>query len=373
MAGIRDQFYSALRAEFQDGPRESFLYQYLKREKESGLCRDAAGLAQRTVRKRDDAYVRIQEQFLALKRGEICEPAYWQEFLALLARNSKLHLEPQHRQLLWRWAESGGVSLEGIRRNQQRYERLQEALEAGMLPSMGMERLTPLHEALLHCLLMADANTFLYDAGCPALGGPVSRRKKDRVMDMLEAYCTENGLVLQAPPGPGGTAGGLSKEEKAQYEAFFQTLRTSSNRRVLVPLQLDPATGAGLYIIGKDYFRGTSLYRTIRGACCYACLFWDDLTIERDYGVSFSCSADEAQLAEVCNFPHLEEALEWYHRTLQQEAPALFRASNGPPPENCPPALRRCFEPRRTVDVDPEELRQAREAMEREAAAIGGR
>lgn len=367
MTGLREQFYSALYAEFRDGPKDSFLYRYLKEEKNAALLRrpEDGGPA----RKRDDSYLRLQARYLDLKRGRIGEGAYWGEFFALLEKNNKLHLDKAQRQLLWRWAGKAGVSLEGAKRNQQRYRLIRQALEAGTLPPMGMRQLTQLHEALLHCILMADAGTFLYDAGCPALGGPVARRKKDRVMDMLEAYCAEKDLTLQAPAGPGGTAGALSKEEKAQYEAFFQTLRAASNRRVLVPLQIDPATGAGLYIIGKDYFRGTSLYYTIKGACCYACLYWDDLVIEPDYGISFSCPAGEEELAEVCNFPHLEEALAWYHRILRQEAPALFRSSNGPPPENCPPALRRCFEPRRTAEVDPEELRRAKEEMAREAAS----
>ena len=363
MAGIREQFYSALGAEFRDGARDSFLYRYLKQEKDASVREKPPG---GPPRKREDAYVRLQERFLALERGEIGETDYWREFFALLVRNDRLHLDSGQRQRIWRWAEEAGISLEGAKRNGQRYERILQVLEAGTAAPMGARRLAVLHEALLHCILMADAGTFLYDAGCPALGGPAPRRKKDRVMDMLEAYCAENGLALQGTSERGGSAGELTAEEKRQYEAFFQTLRAAPNRRVLVPLLLDPATGAGLYIIGKEYFRGTSLYHSIRGSCCYACLYWDDLVIERGQGVSFSCSAGEEDLRDLCGFPNLEEALRWYQRILQRDAAAIFRASNGPAPENCPPALRHCFEPRRAARpmVDPEELRRAKEELE---------
>lgn len=323
---------------------------------------------------RADAYAALQERFLDLELGDIREADYLRGALDLLIERDRLRLGGPVRDLLWDYGlRAGGEALfTGLRRNGQKYRRLRELLDRPDLPALGRPGVERVHRALSSAFLTAEAQTFLYDGGQAAQGCAAGRRK-DRVMDLLDAYCKENGLALQ-PEGQGGPAA-LTPSQRDSCERLYQLLRAGENSRVLVPIQLDPESGAGLYIMGKEFFQDArKIYRSIQGSCCYACFYLCDLTVDEDYGVSFSWSAGEEELGELCGFPNLDEALKWYGFLRRNKALRYYRDLNGAPPPGCPPALRRYFAaPAGGVSLSAEDVRQTEKALAADYAAYARR
>lgn len=322
---------------------------------------------------RGDAYVQLREASLDWRLGRLSQTELLRASLSLLGKNSKLRLGEECRTILLACARRLGVSAGG--RPRQRCRALLEALDRNPPQEDPLSRreMEALSRGVLEAILIQDARTFLYDGGSPAQGGVGPGRKRDRTMDVLDAYCRENRLTLQRPSAG---AWELTEEEIARYEALFERLRAGKNEGVFLPVRIDPATGAGVFIVGRDYFRDVpSLYRSIRGACCYACLYWNDLTLEDGYGLSLSCLADREELGELCGFPHLREAMDWSAHILRREAMEFYREKNGPPPEHCPDALRGCFAAGPAGQpITQEEIRRARRELGMDLpAGPGGR
>ncbi len=366
MGGIREEFYSALRAEFiGDDFTKSFLYRYLAREKDDGPL--GAGVR---VSKRGGPYALLKRDFVEVEQGRIHQEDCLKEVLRILLKTPKLRMGQGTREILWAYGRRlrGGQAFDGMRRDRQRYEALLRMLEEGA-PA---QRLAPkeweaLREELLKRALEIDAKAFLYDAGFPVSSGEKrgSPRKKDRLLDMLDVYCAENRLSLK---GPGGGMESCETDGawRARFDRFYNTLKRSGKTGILLPVRVDPNAGVGLYIIGKKYYRDIpSAYRSFRGSCCYAFFFLDDLPTEED-GAALTFRADVGPR----DYPNLEEALSWYFEKCRENGYRFFRAVNGPVPKDCPEEFRACFE---GGPAPPGQgaIPVSREEMEREAAEFG--
>ena len=142
----------------------------------------------------------------------------------------------------------------------------------------------------------------------------------------------------------------MSEQEKQDIEKLFQILQRGNNPNVLLPVQLDSRSGMGLYIVGKAYFQNMgSIYREIKGSCCYAHFCLNDFAVVPGYGVTLSWTAKEREIAGQCNAPTLDEALKWFQTDVRSsKALFYFQKQNRLPPEHCPPALMHYFDKPKT-------------------------
>lgn len=303
--------------------------------------------------KRRDLYVQVQECFLDWQMGNISQRDYLIAFCRTLAENDKLpfgirkyRFGAEQRELLLECAEQIGCGhiFAGIKNNKKRYEKLLQVLEAkedagALLSEEQMERL---NEELKKSILRLDVQTFLYDVGHPFKqeeGRVYKSRKKDRTMDMLDAYCGEN-FIFFGNQGPAGSKGPdeLSEEEIKFYEKLRIFLNDTQNRNALFPIRIDSVTGASLYLLGSLYFPeslwGDPPAKRARHRkkefCRFVCIYWNDVEIDEDSGWLNFCwdTRESSEGKKACCFPDLREAWVWYNSDVRETAHDLFKACN---------------------------------------------
>lgn len=184
-----------------------------------------------------------------------------------------------------------------------------------------------------------DIQTFLYDAQ--------HGRKADRSLMLFLTYCESRGIFPLS--GGGGDIPDLD-----EVDALYHDLRNGDNTEVFLPVYIDPATGAGLYIIGTKNLE--SLASDVKGACCYGILHINDMELiwegERWCWQFWSGGEDEA--TALLNYPSAAEGLKWLRRIGVENALDWFQISNGACPSSCPAVLRRYFDPAKPQE--PEDL-----------------
>lgn len=194
-----------------------------------------------------------------------------------------------------------------------------------------------------------SVQTFLYDAQ--------HGRKKDQSLAMLDAYCAQRGIA--------SVLSGAPQADLEELERFCRRMRAGKNTTLLIPLTIDPGTGAGLYLMGRFFLEDMGLH--LSGACCYVCLWMEEIILTREddrYTWSLG-SVDRELLEEQCGFPNLTEALRWFrHLTaIDQDAYQSYTVNNGPVPPDCPPALRRYFEQGQEREASCDLILQGRESF----------
>lgn len=303
--GVRETFYDDLRRDFEDNWKDSFLFRYLKEER---LTRTGG------EKVRLDVWDQLEDSYARYELGKLDGQSYLEEALAL-SRRFRLGMSGELRSLLER-------------------EKTTES------------KLNAIHGRLLDSAVRRDAQTFLYDAG----------RKKDRNLALLDAYCESRGLTLNG----GGSGGALTAAEQEQWERLFALLRKGKRRRCLLPIRVDPLTGAGLYIVGSAYYPEEMIWpEKLPQACYYACFYLDEAAAEGDISLLFRSFQEE--LEAMCALPDLTEAERWYRAMLQEDGRGFYRC-NGPAPAGCPEELKRYFQSDRPQKPD-------RAAVIREGAA----
>lgn len=184
-----------------------------------------------------------------------------------------------------------------------------------------------------------DIQTFLYDAQ--------HGRKADRSLALFLGYCESQGI----DPFSGG---GGNAPDPDEVDALYHDLRNGDNNGVFLPVYIDPATGAGLYIIGT-YYLG-SLASDVKGACCYGILHINDMELiregERWCWQFWSGGEDEA--TALLNYPSAAEGLKWLRQIGSENTLKWFQIGNDACPSSCPAALRRYFSP--AEPQEPEDL-----------------
>lgn len=286
--GVRETFYDDLRWDFEDNWKGSFLFRYLKKER---LAR-AGG-----EKTRQDVWDLLEDNYARYELGLLDGRGYLEETLNL-SRRFRLGMSGELRSLL------------------EREETTESELKA-------------IHGRMLDAAVRRDAQTFLYDAG----------RKKDRNLALLDAYCESRGLTLN---GGGGSGGALTAAERERWERLFALLRKEKRRGCLLPIRVDPLTGAGLYIVGSAYYPEGMIWREKSPqACYYACFYLDEAAAEGDISLIFRSFQEE--LEAMCALPDLTEAERWYRAMLREDGRGFYRR-NGPAPAGCPEELKRYFE-----------------------------
>lgn len=162
---------------------------------------------------------------------------------------------------------------------------------------------------------------------------------------------------------------GLERGAEKKDRNFLQILEEfSRGNEILIPIRVDPCSGAGLYITGKEHYQSIPLLSNkIEGNCCYA-FFWPDEIPQRDSWIFLLHTTDE----ESYNFPNLDEALSWYAAKCRGTSISQFRDVNGPVPANCPEEFRLYFQNNHAQDVwAAGELSVSKEDLEAAAAEVG--
>ena len=324
--GLKEDFFNELEADFREYGSESFLFRYLREEKEG---RVGVGLAR--GEKRREAYVLLSERYRAI-RGAADRTEYLKTVLRELARNEKLRPGDQTVKLLEAYGKAAGGpdAFRGCRGLGQKSARLLELLETSPEPP-DADLLAAVHEDVLRQILMLDARTLLYDAR------RTSHKKKDRMLDLYCAYRAGRGetALPEARPVRGAALPDV-------FCPFFERLNRDGNDSVLLPVRIDPDCGAALCILGKRHFRcARALPKSMKGACFWICFYMNELDAEPDEITLRWTDIDES-LTELC-CPNLTEALAWYEYTARRKARAFFREMNGPAPEDCPEHIRSYF------------------------------
>lgn len=352
--GYKDRFYSELRKDYEENHENSFLFQYIEKEKRKKIEEEPRG-KYKDASRRKDTYVQIRECYLDLLEGRTNQRTYLLTFFRTLYENAKIPFAStkstagagQREMLLKCGLQIGGEHIfDGIKSDRKRYEALIRVLEnkewgqngKGELLEAG--QLEILNKELLNCILDVDVQTFLYDVGHPLnqeKGRTYKSRKKDRAMDMLDAYCSENHIYFgQQSPGISRTSNSLTEKEVKFYEKLYVFLNDTEKTDIIFPIQVDALTGAGLYIMGSDYFpesvwKKRTKDRKREECCCYACFYWSDLgRDEHDLGMEFRWgSSEDYDWEACCSYPDIWEAWEWYQGDVKEFARDFFTDYNG--------------------------------------------
>lgn len=343
--GYKDRFYSRLQEDYDEHGKDSFIYRYMKAEKEKKTGEVSGS--------RQDSYVCLREYYRKLQTGEITQRDYLLAFLKIVISNGKIHLEADQnakQKLLEYGRKIGGEKVfEGERSNKQKYEKMYSLLEAaGDTDDIRMdpEDLAQLQEELLSRLLKLDIQTFLYDVGYPLnrkMDHEYKSRKKDRTMDMLDAYCEENHIYFGNQKTSESTqrVNGLSEKQMTFCMEKYRELKADEeNDSIVLPVLIDSFTGAGIYIMGKSYFpdavwKARGRRESYQDSCCFACFYWNDVMKnesvidKRTYedGVAFYWFKDDEEWSG-SHYPNLQEALSWYYTDLKKNAEDFFSGFN---------------------------------------------
>ena len=194
--------------------------------------------------RKTDPYISLQEKYLDYKLGKVSQKELLGVMQKLLSANRKFRISKEYR----------------------------KALKESKLSFGDTECIA---EEVLSAILVAEAKDFLYDSGYgqdSAVKKSVSRRQ-DHILDLVELYLERN-----------EDTGTISEDEcLVTYEKMSEEKREN----LFLPLQIDASSGAGLYILGKDYLEGKVLeqaeeegYKTDLD-CHFCYLYWQDIWEER--------------------------------------------------------------------------------------------
>lgn len=331
--------------------------------------------------KRNDRYVQLREQDLLFQCEE--HPDGRNYFLFLLEFTISYVRPVTQRTFglffsLWKGIQAAVPSLSEKKlpphgKNnlfRERLEAIRGFAEEGMrdIPPEAIPRdvLHALTEQLLRTLIKTDAAAWMYDVGYPiherqeGTRAPRRPRKADRTMDLLDSFYRERGEEF-------GDRSGTKfdfDESRVDIEALFTLLDQGKRRDVIIPIAIDCATGAGLYIVGNDLLKNSTepkgfdkYYREHN--CSYNVMYPSDIRYADD---------NECGIFQTMNYYRryqiwlnaLEDAYNYYSAIIDLMnssdhagfAYDFYRVDiNGRAPEGCPRAYLKYFE----EDLDTEE------------------
>lgn len=227
--------------------------------------------------KRNDRYVQLRERELRLQREGQADG--WRYFLYLLDFVEACDLPVTGEifarfESVWETVRRAVPALSMIRippegkagpRFRKRLAELRAAIDEAQapdaLPEIFPETLPELTELLLRAVIKADAAAWLYDAGYPVREQQRDgrTRKADRTMELLDEFYRDDERVGAFEGRACPRTRFTLDEAREDITRLFALLdRDEKRKKVVVPLAIDSATGAGLYIVGTDFFQKRS-------------------------------------------------------------------------------------------------------------------
>ncbi len=463
MAGMKEDFYRRIGMDYHNRRTESFIYRYVRQEKEANLrlqlvreyqawrsnpeggtrfakflltdvCEDKNlakskdGIRQEIERiaamltqaEREDidfsavdtcmvslytkyewegekrnAYVQLASGYQCYEIGEHSEEMEMSEFIrairltkaayvvsvfSFLLENVRVHLNPEDRKRLLMLGRSlgGDDVFAGMRKESDKMkflialaaqspDRFSEAVEH-IYTEQSLSKLT---DELLDGLIINDVNTLLYDGGFRSgqkEGG--KSRKKDRGMDMLDAYMKEIGIEPFAVNNRGNVRvlSNDKNESYGEYYAACNQLRNILNREkkdtVFIPLVIDAQFGGGIFLIGRKHYL---FYPEVAAQMKRSCGFCFVSFVNVVEGSAYELDTEDF------DFPTMEEAVSWFYMKFDTPEDQLdeFRKYNRMVPKNCPDVFAKFFDQpvkvdasEKTDDVAKHEIEASRRELE---------
>ena len=436
MAGMKEDFYRRIGTDYHNRRTESFIYRYVRQEKEANLrlrlvreyqawrsnpedgmrfakflltdvCEDKnlvktkdeirqeieriAAMLMQTERENIDfpaidscmtalymkyewegekrnAYVQLASGYQCYEIGEHSEEMETSEFIrairltkaayvvsvfSFLLENIRVHLSAEDRKKLLMLGRSlgGDDVFAGMRKESDKMkflidcatrmpDRFSEAVEH-IYTEQSLSKLT---EELLDGLIINEVNTLLYDGGFrPGQREGGKSRKKDRGMDMLDAYMKEIGIEPFAVNNRGNVRS-LSKDKNESYEKYYTAcnqLRSALNQEkrdtVFIPLVVDAQFGGGIFLIGRKHYL---FYPEVAAQMKRSCGFCFVSFVNVVEGSAYELDTEDF------DFPTMEEAVSWFYMKFDSPEDQLdeFRKYNHMVPKNCPDVFAKFFD-----------------------------
>lgn len=277
--------------------------------------------------KRTDPYFVLQEVYLDYRLGKESALSVFEKARKLYGMNRKYHVSNETKKCL------KGNIMDGD--------------------------LKVIVEDLSEAILVAQAKAFLYDAGyalfCPngsrkedvdqedSLGtevhvlGKSTGRRQDHMMELVDLYWTEKGCRTLGGGFAGSQAMDYTSEKfKESCMAVYEILQGEGRSNVFLPLTVDPASGAGVYILGVENISEDSLEDgednwSISGKkgwhdfkCHFCTVEWTEITNEPEDGVRVSL------LINACG-NDIDMAIETYRNNMDnpEDRKELFSVYQG--------------------------------------------
>lgn len=440
MAGMKEDFYRRIGTDYHNRRTESFIYRYVRQEKEANLrlrlvkeyqawrnnledgtrfagflltdvCEDknlaktkdgirqeieriAAMLTQTDIDfqlvdacmtalytkyewegEKRNAYVQLASRYQCYEIGEHSEWIEASEFIrairltkaeyvvsvfSFLLENIRVHMNAENRKKLLMLGQSlgGDEVFAGMRKESDKMKFLIDC--ARQMPDQFSEaveeiytdhELSDLTDELLDGLIINDVNTLLYDGGFrPGQREGGKARKKDRGMDMLDAYMKEIGIEPFAASNRGNVVS-LSDARNESYGEYYTAcnqLRDALNQEkrdtVFVPLVIDAQFGGGIFLIGRKHYL---FYPEVAAQMKQSCGFCFVNFVNVVDGSAYELDTEDF------DFPTMEEAVSWFYMKFDTPEDQLdeFRKYNRMVPKNCPDIFTRFFDQPVAVDA----------------------
>ena len=463
MAGMKEDFYRRIGMDYHNRRTKSFIYRYVRQEKEANLrlqlvreyqawrsnpedgtrfakflltdvCEDknlakskdgirqeieriAAMLTQAERENIDfsavdtcmvslytkyewegekrNAYVQLASGYQCYEIGEhsvgmeasefirtirLTKAEYVVSVFSFLLENIRVHLSAQDRKRLLMLGRSlgGDDVFAGMRKESDKMkflidlaaqspDRFSEAVEH-IYTEQSLSKLT---DELLDGLIINDVNTLLYDGGFRTgqkEGG--KSRKKDRGMDMLDAYMKEIGIEPFAASSRGNVRVLFNdkNESYGEYYAACNQLRDVLNQEkrdtVFIPLVVNTQFGGGIFLIGRKHYL---FYPEVAAQMKRSCGFCFVSFVNVVEGSAYELDTEDF------DFPTMEEAVSWFYMKFDTPEDQLdeFRKYNRMVPKNCPDVFTKFFDQpvkvdtsEKTDDVAKHEIEASRRELE---------
>ena len=264
--------------------RKSFIFSYMKELKDmkaDALSRDPDALRELFASRRPDRYLQLMSALAAYRAGTVTE----QEFSGILRKvsgNMKKYSGLSGREELESAARAlGDKLLAGAVNdmfNNEGFHRVENKAAALDDPAADVVRLAPKYRRKKNTGYRDDID-LLYRFGLYAA-----------------EKSGENGAV-----NSGALPGADDRRYAAECERLYKLLKDSGNGSCLVPLLIDPATGAGVFIIGCDPLSSRSELPEDAGCCCICVMNIMEVedgvysgTVDMNMNVTFHGTVEEA-------------------------------------------------------------------------------
>ena len=217
--------------------------------------------------------------------------------------------------------------------------------------------------------LVAEAKTWLYDAGFPSRKEKDAKpRKIDRSFQLIDRFFEEKELTIQSVISNADSSDASLKDDA---KVLFSLMRKDPDySRAVVPITVDPSSGTGLYIYGIEsddkntgYSFGNNrvLQRLVNneGYSCYFTVFeyrYSERIGDEDYPETGPARLtylqhviNEGSEDECTGYPNIEDAWHDYVQTVSRKD-SYFPYENISAPQGCPEYFRQFFS-----DYDPDQ------------------
>ena len=177
------------------------------------------------------------------------------------------------------------------------------------------------------------ARDLMYNLGCPLSGNrPVSgkARSNNTALDMIDKWCDMNSIAGKADNTYRQVSSFDGDFDPKPYQELFDELNRNNCTGAFVPVRIDPQTGAGFAIVGRDHFLKFPADAPGKSRACGIAIFcqWTSgHTVGgirgknfRDMNLSFEY--DEKECPDLK--PTISEADSWFRALITENRSELF-------------------------------------------------